>query len=130
MEPDASKLGDPNADEKFVEEYLRKQRENWTCDVCRKEPAIAALCVPGVAMSMAYGEGCISKDAHPFGILRANVICCGGVENTHPSYLEMNVYHDGRYMTLAEALKLMPITEQELRFDDLSEPPCSTSSNS
>jgi hypothetical protein len=87
------------------------------CEVCRNEPAVGVFCVPGIPVSAAYGKTCLERGADPYGYLRANVACCGGVEHVRPEYLESLTYVNGEYLTLGEALKRQPLTEQELRFE-------------
>ena len=60
-----------------------------TCDVCNKEPAEGVACVPGVPMSVAYGAACLKANAHPWWVLVANTVCCGGLDNTHSDWKQM-----------------------------------------
>lgn len=79
------------------------------CEVCRKEPAVGVACVPGIPYSAAYGRECIRRGANPYGIIRANVACCGGPDEVVPEYLEIVTYVDGEYMTLRVALLRHPM---------------------
>lgn len=52
-----------------------------TCDVCNNEPAKGVASVPGVPVSVAYGEKCLAANAHPYGIVVANTALIGGYEH-------------------------------------------------
>lgn len=91
------------------------------CEVCNQEDGVGVACVPGVPYSAAYGEECLRRGADPFGIMRANVICCGGVEKIYPEYLLNMTFVDGEYMSLDEGLKRYPITEKDLDFSEYCE---------
>jgi hypothetical protein len=84
------------------------------CEVCNSEPAVGVACVPGIPMSVAYGNNCLREGADPLWALRANVACCGGVDCIVPEYLESRTYLNGEYVTLREALTQYPLTQDEL----------------
>ena len=63
--------------------------EGVKCEVCNDEPAIGVYSVPGVPMSCAYGERCIKAEAHPWGVLVANVSCIGDLSKAAPWVVEM-----------------------------------------
>ena len=70
--------------------------------------------VTGIPMSCAYCEACIRAGADPYWALRANVVCCGGIDRVDHTYLQSKTWIDGHYTTLAIALDRYPITSQEL----------------
>lgn len=55
-------------------------KADWTCEVCGTEPATAAVAVPGMPVTVAYGRACLDANAHPYGLLVANTACIGGYE--------------------------------------------------
>lgn len=59
------------------------------CDVCKAEPARGVYSVPFMPVSCAYGDECLRADAHPYGMLVANTVVCGGLENTAPEWKVM-----------------------------------------
>ena len=59
------------------------------CDVCKNEPSVGVAAVPGVPMSVAYGEECLKANAYPLGVLVANTACAGGYEFTEDWWQEM-----------------------------------------
>lgn len=59
------------------------------CDVCQKNEAVGVCCVPGAPISMAYCRECLEANAHPWGILVAQVAMCGGYEHVIDEYREM-----------------------------------------
>lgn len=85
------------------------------CEVCQREAAVGVACVPGIPMSAAYGRECLDRGADPYWAIRANVMCCGGPDHVNPEYLKTVTFLDGEYITLSEALKRYPPTEQEIR---------------
>ena len=89
--------------------------EELRCEVCHKETAFGVACVPCVPYSAAYGGNCLKENAHPYHILRAEVIICGGVEETGDHFLALRTFVDDKYMTLREALVLHPITQEEIK---------------
>jgi hypothetical protein len=98
---------------------MKWKKTETNCEVCNLEPSIGVACVPALPVSVAYGEKCLSYNAHPFELLKSNVICCGGPGNVGTWFLDgLNTFVDGKYMTLRLALELHPITMEEL---DLSE---------
>jgi hypothetical protein len=86
------------------------------CEVCNKEEALCVACIPGIPMSVAYGRNCIDNYAHPVWAIRANILCCGGVEEVNQAYLNTLVYsEENEYITIEEELKRRPFTEKELK---------------
>lgn len=55
-------------------------KADWNCEVCGVEPAAAAVAVPGMPVTAAYGRACLDANAHPYGLLVANTACIGGYE--------------------------------------------------
>jgi hypothetical protein len=54
----------------------------WMCDVCDNEPAVRAAAVPGVPVTVAYGERCLEANVHPYRVLVAATADMGGLINT------------------------------------------------
>jgi hypothetical protein len=59
------------------------------CEVCKKNVSVGVACVPGIPYSAAYCEECLKANAHPYGILVAEVAVAGGLENLAPWFREM-----------------------------------------
>lgn len=51
--------------------------QEFTCEVCGKEPAIGVAAVPGVPYSAAYGELCLEANAHPYWVCVQNTAMAG-----------------------------------------------------
>ena len=56
------------------------KKKKLICEVCKKNEAVGVACVPGIPYSAAYCKDCLKADAHPLGIVMANTICCGGLD--------------------------------------------------
>jgi hypothetical protein len=78
------------------------------CEVCQNEPGKGVACIPGIPMSVMYGQKCLDERADPFWALKSNVECCGGPSEVRPEYLDSRTYLNGRYMSLREALEISP----------------------
>ena len=91
--------------------------EGVKCEVCKDEPAIGVASVPGIPYSAAYGRTCLEKGADPYGIVRANIACCGGPEHVADWVLDSLTFLEGKYLTMREALERHPMTAEELDFD-------------
>lgn len=60
-----------------------------TCDVCQNEPARGVCSVPGVPISMAYGDECLRANAHPWFILVGNTASMGGLDGVAEWWIRM-----------------------------------------
>ena len=61
-----------------------------TCEVCLTENVpVQVACVPGVACSMAYCNGCLTAKVHPMDVLIANTACCDGLKNCNSQWQDM-----------------------------------------
>lgn len=77
------------------------------CNVCEKNRAKGVCCVPGVPVSMAYCQECLSANAHPWGILVANTACVGSFADSADWWKKMvydTIAHLGSEYTLARFL--------------------------
>lgn len=63
--------------------------EKLICEVCNKNEAVGVACVPMVPMSCAYCSECLRANAHPWGILIANTICLGGLDQANEDWKQM-----------------------------------------
>jgi hypothetical protein len=54
----------------------------WKCDVCNHEQAVRAASVPGLPVTVAYGERCLAANVHPYSVLVAATASMGGLINT------------------------------------------------
>ncbi|SKU89100.1 Uncharacterised protein [Mycobacteroides abscessus subsp. massiliense] len=59
------------------------------CDVCGKEPALGVCSVPGVPISMAYGDACLKANAHPWFILVGETATMGGLDGVAEWWIRM-----------------------------------------
>ena len=59
------------------------------CEVCGRNKAIGAACVPGVPYSALYCRECLQANSHPMDVLIANTACCGGLEHCADWWTEM-----------------------------------------
>jgi hypothetical protein len=84
------------------------------CEVCEKEDAVGVACVPAIPYSAAYGSQCLTLNAHPYGILRANVACNGGPDGTADWFMNLMTFVGGQYVTLRNAMEQYPLTAEEL----------------
>lgn len=60
-----------------------------TCDVCQSEPARGVCSVPGVPVSMAYGDECLRANAHPWFILVGETATMGGLDGVAEWWIHM-----------------------------------------
>ena len=63
--------------------------EKLICEVCGKNEAVGVACVPMVPMSCAYCSECLRVNAHPWGVLVANTICIGGLDQANEEWKQM-----------------------------------------
>jgi hypothetical protein len=71
---------------------------------------------------------CLEQNAHPFFLVRANIVCALSPETAErwedpaviaQEYIDsMNTYYEGQYMPLRRALSLKPPTRDELEEND------------
>ena len=87
--------------------------ETLLCEVCKREDAFGVAGVPGVPYSAAYGRECLKRNAHPYWLMRVNVIAGGGTKEM-AAVLEWNTFVDGEYMTVRQALETHPFTKEEM----------------
>ena len=59
------------------------------CQCCNDEPAVGVASLPGIAMSIAWGEKCLKADIIPYWAAVANTACCDGLENTNPEWQDL-----------------------------------------
>ena len=59
------------------------------CYVCNDEPEVGVACVPGVPVSVAYGQKCLEANAHPWFVLVTNTAIGGGYDNMAPWWKKM-----------------------------------------
>lgn len=74
-----------------------------SCDVCDNEPAVGVAAVPGVPISVAYGQKCMAANAYPWWVLVANTAAMGGLDESAEWWKQM-VYDTCAHLgkTLAE----------------------------
>lgn len=60
-----------------------------SCDVCGTNESVGVASVPGVAMSVAYCQGCLRANAHPYGVLVANTATLGSYDEAAEWWREM-----------------------------------------
>lgn len=50
------------------------------CECCNDEPAVDVGSLPGIPMSIAWGQRCIDADVMPYWAVVANTCCLGGMD--------------------------------------------------
>lgn len=59
------------------------------CDVCQQHEPVGVAAVPGVPMSVAYCEGCLRANAHPYSIVVINTALVGGYDEAADWWRQM-----------------------------------------
>lgn len=52
------------------------------CDTCGEEPILGEFAMPGVPISFAYCQECVTSNAHPYFAIVSNTAACGGLSKT------------------------------------------------
>lgn len=55
--------------------------DSW-CECCNAEPSVGVAAVPGIPMSIAWGQKCLEAGAIPYDLLVMNTALCGGWQYT------------------------------------------------
>lgn len=73
-------------DQALIDKVYGEQK----CDVCGNAGIKGVASIPFVPMSVAYCEGCLRANAHPWWALVANQASIGDpLETTHPEWQQM-----------------------------------------
>lgn len=74
-----------------------------TCDVCDRERKLYVCSSSLAPMSLAFCTECLVLGAEPLSAVVTNVWMVGGDLNAfHPAILDIRVYHNREYRTIAE----------------------------
>ena len=100
------------------------EEKEWLCETCHKNKPVGVACVPGIPYSAAYCKECLGRNAHPFGMLRANITCSinsgtwdkwADPEVIDQGYIDsLNTFYRGEYMPFRAALEKDPPTQVEM----------------
>lgn len=79
------------------------------CEVCKAEPSTGIACIPGMPVSVPYGQNCLANYADPLWALQAQLSAAGGPEFLDPSFMHRMTYLDGMYMSLKSAIQKIKV---------------------
>ena len=80
-----------------------KAQTDRVCEVCDRDKPIAGVAAsPLGAVSLAYCEECLERDAHPKWLIECSVEVNDGWDNTADWVQKLNYFENGEYRSAKE----------------------------